>query len=136
MKRELSCFIKSMPPSLVRDDCLQEAVIYWTRFIIASHCILRTLKLERWRSHRASIELRLQPAEAMNTRLIWAMLAFASLAALAGYTLGDASFIVGQRRVEMRVAVWILLGGFALKTLIAWGRYRAEASDDSEKHSD
>jgi len=72
----------------------------------------------------------------MNTRLIWAMLAFAILAALAGYTLGDASFIVGQRRVEMRVAVWILLGGFALKTLIAWGRYRAEASDDSEKHSD
>ena len=72
----------------------------------------------------------------MNTRLIWAMLAFAILAALAGYTLGDASFIVGQRRVEMRVAVWILLGGFALKTLIAWGRYRAEASDASEKHSD
>ena len=45
-----------------------------------------------------------------------------------GYTLGDASFVVGSSRGEMRVAVWILLGGFALKTLIAWGKYRAEAS--------
>jgi hypothetical protein len=67
----------------------------------------------------------------MNRKLIWAMLAFAVLAAMAGYTLGDASFIIGQRRVEMRVAVWILLGGFALKTLIAWGRYRVEAADES-----
>jgi hypothetical protein len=73
----------------------------------------------------------------MTTRLICAMAAFAALAALAGYTLGDASFVVGQSRVEMRVAVWILLGGFALKTLIAWGKYRAEAAEqDSEKHSD
>jgi len=69
----------------------------------------------------------------MTTRLIWAMLAFAVLALLAGYTLGDASFVVGQKRVEMRLAVWILLGGFALKTLIAWGRYRAEEADDAER---
>jgi hypothetical protein len=56
---------------------------------------------------------------------------------MAGYTLGDASFVVGQSRVEMRVAVWILLGGFALKTLIAWGKYRAEdAEEDSENHPD
>ena len=68
----------------------------------------------------------------MNRRLIWALLAYALLAALAGYTLGDASFLVGDRRVEMRVAVWIMLGGFALKTLIAWGRYRAEASQDED----
>ena len=69
----------------------------------------------------------------MTAKLIWAMIAFAVLAAMAGWTLGDASFVVGQRRVEMRVAVWILLGGFALKTLIAWGRYRAEAAEDAER---
>jgi len=69
----------------------------------------------------------------MTSRLIWAMIAYAVLAALAGYTLGDASFVVGQSRVEMRLAVWIMLGGFALKTLIAWGRYRAEASEDAER---
>jgi hypothetical protein len=69
-------------------------------------------------------------------RLIWALLAFAALAAMAGYQLGDASFVVGGSRVEMRVAVWIMLGGFALKGLIAWGKYRAEASEDSEKHPD
>ena len=72
----------------------------------------------------------------MNTRLIWAMLAYAVLAALAGWTLGNASVMVGSSRVEMRMAVWILLGGFALKTLIAWGRFRAEESgrgpDDPE----
>jgi hypothetical protein len=67
----------------------------------------------------------------MTTRLIWAMLTFAVLALMAGYTLGDASFVVGQSRVEMRLAVWILLGGFALKTLIAWGRFRAEDADDA-----
>lgn len=71
----------------------------------------------------------------MTTRLIWAMLAFAVLAAMAGYTLGDASFVVGQSRVEMRLAVWILLGGFALKTLIAWGRYRSEEAEDSAEAS-
>ncbi len=69
----------------------------------------------------------------MTAKLIWAMIAFAVLGAMAGWTLGDASFVVGQRRVEMRVAVWIMLGGFALKTLIAWGRYRAEAADDAER---
>ena len=62
----------------------------------------------------------------MTKRLILAMLAYAALAALAGWTLGDAAVVVGSSRVEMRLAVWILLGGLALKTLIAWGKYRAE----------
>jgi len=68
----------------------------------------------------------------MNRRLAWALLAYAVLAAMAGYTLGDAAFVLGDRRVEMRLAVWILLGGFALKTLIGWGRYRAEAAEESD----
>ena len=69
-----------------------------------------------------------------NKKLILAMAAYAVLAAMSSWTLGDAAFTVGDGgRVEMRVAVWILLGGFALKTLIAWGRYRAEAADDAER---
>ena len=69
----------------------------------------------------------------MNIKLLWAMLAYAVLALLAGYTLGDTSVVVGNGRVELRVAVWIMLGGFALKTLIAWGRFRAEASEESDR---
>ena len=72
----------------------------------------------------------------MTRRLILALAAFAALAALAGYQLGDASFVVGQSRVEMRVAVWILLGGFALKSIIAWDKYRAEAADDTSQNSE
>jgi hypothetical protein len=65
----------------------------------------------------------------MTNKLIAALAAFALLALSASYTLGDASIVIGQNRVELRVAVWILLGGFALKTLIAWGRFRAEDRD-------
>jgi hypothetical protein len=72
----------------------------------------------------------------MNTRLICAMAAYAVLALMAGWTLGDAAVMVGQSSVELRVAVWILLGGFALKTLIAWGRYRAEAREDAGRAGD
>jgi hypothetical protein len=60
----------------------------------------------------------------MNRKLILAMAAFAVLAVSANYTLGDASVVVGQSRVELRVAVWIRLGGFALKTLIASGHFK------------
>ncbi len=45
----------------------------------------------------------------MTTRLYWAMGAYAVLALLASFTL-DGVF---------RIAVWILLGGLAVKTLIA-----------------
>ena len=53
----------------------------------------------------------------MTRRFIWAMLAYAVLAGLAGWTLDDAVVRVGDRTVELRVAVWILLGGLALKTM-------------------
>jgi hypothetical protein len=68
----------------------------------------------------------------MTRRLIWAMLAYAVLAALSGWTLDDAVVRVGDRTVELRVAVWILLGGLALKTLIAYGKFRSEESEDHE----
>ena len=46
----------------------------------------------------------------MQTRFYRAMAAYAAIAVLAGFTL-DGKF---------RLAVWILLGGFAFKTLIAY----------------
>ncbi len=46
----------------------------------------------------------------MLKRLYWAMAAYAVLAVMAGLTL-DGKF---------RLAVWIFLGGLALKTLIAY----------------
>ena len=45
----------------------------------------------------------------MNTRFLWAMGAYAVLALLAALTLDG----------MMRYAVWILLGGLAVKTYIA-----------------
>jgi hypothetical protein len=72
----------------------------------------------------------------MKTRLIAALAAYAILGALAGWTLGDAALPVGSGSVKLRDAVWILLGGFALKTLIAYGRYRAEESDGKDSDSD
>jgi len=68
----------------------------------------------------------------MTRRLIWSMVAYAILAAMAGWTLGDAVVRVGDRTVELRVAVWVLLGGLALKTLIAYGKFRAEESEDRD----
>ena len=45
----------------------------------------------------------------MRTRLLWAMGSYAVLALLAAFTLDGV----------MRNAVWILVGGLAVKTLIA-----------------
>jgi hypothetical protein len=46
----------------------------------------------------------------MFTRFLWAMGTYAVLALLAAFTLDG----------KMRIAVWIFLGGLALKTLIAF----------------
>jgi hypothetical protein len=46
----------------------------------------------------------------MFTRFLWAMGTYAVLALLAALTLDG----------KMRIAVWIFLGGLALKTLIAF----------------
>jgi hypothetical protein len=46
----------------------------------------------------------------MNTRLIWAMGSYAVLALLAAFTLDG----------TLRYAVWILMGGLAIKTYVAY----------------
>jgi hypothetical protein len=46
----------------------------------------------------------------MNTRFIWAMGSYAVLALLAAFTLDG----------TLRYAVWILMGGLAVKTYIAY----------------
>ena len=46
----------------------------------------------------------------MRTRLLWAMGSYAVLALLAAFTLDGV----------MRTAVWILVGGLAVKTVIAY----------------
>ena len=45
----------------------------------------------------------------MNRRFLYAMLTYAVLAILAGFTLNGI----------IRIATWVLLGGFALKTYLA-----------------
>ena len=67
--------------------------------------------------------------------MIGALVAYAILAALAGLTLGDAVVGIGSRTVSLRDAVWILLGGFALKTLIAYGKFRSEEAADPHSES-
>lgn len=56
----------------------------------------------------------------MHKRLSFALGCYAILALLAWFTLGEAGVYVGGRLVLLRTAVWIFLGGLALKTLIAY----------------
>jgi hypothetical protein len=62
----------------------------------------------------------------MKRKLIAALAAYALLAALAAFTLDDAVVRIGSHTASLRDAVWIMLGGFALKTLIAYARFRSE----------
>ncbi|MFN7994838.1 MAG: hypothetical protein U0Q18_14620 [Bryobacteraceae bacterium] len=55
----------------------------------------------------------------MHKRLSFALGCYAILGLLAWLTLGEAGIYVGGRLVLLRTAVWIFLGGLALKTLIA-----------------
>ena len=53
-------------------------------------------------------------------RKFWIALAmYAVLAALSWFTLGEGSIFVGGRPVELRLLPLVVLGGFALRTLIA-----------------
>jgi len=48
-----------------------------------------------------------------------ALLMYAVLAALSWFTLGEGRILVGSRTVEIRVIPLLVLGGFALRTVIA-----------------
>ena len=54
-----------------------------------------------------------------NQKLIFALALYGLLALLAGFT-------ISQR--EMKLAVWVLMGGLALKTLVASQQLRAQHS--------
>ena len=55
----------------------------------------------------------------MHKRLSFALSCYAVLALLAWFTLGSAGVFVNGRFVQLRVAVFIFLGGLTVKTLIA-----------------
>jgi hypothetical protein len=61
----------------------------------------------------------------MKKRLIWALVAYAILATLAGLTLDG----------KMRYMIWIFLGGLALRTLVAYGKYQSEEAEDPTSES-
>jgi hypothetical protein len=48
-----------------------------------------------------------------------ALLLYAVLAALSWFTLGEGKILVGSRAVEVRVIPLLVLGGLALRTVIA-----------------
>ena len=50
----------------------------------------------------------------MNAKFVIAMTTYAAMSALASFTLDG----------KLRIAVWILMGGLALKTLIAYYAHR------------
>jgi hypothetical protein len=52
-----------------------------------------------------------------------ALLLYVVLAALSWFTLGEGKILVGSRTVELKVIPLLVLGGFALRTMIA---HRAE----------
>ena len=54
----------------------------------------------------------------MPGRFYAAMAVYAALAIIAGLDLGHASFQVNGRAVELRLVVWIVLAGFALRTWV------------------
>jgi len=56
----------------------------------------------------------------MHKRLPFALACYAVLALLAWFTLGDAGVYVNGRFVQLRVGVFIILGGLTLKTWIAY----------------
>ena len=59
-------------------------------------------------------------AEADLDRKFWAALAmFAVLAALAWLTMGDGSVLVFGRTVELRLVPLVIIGGLALRTVLA-----------------
>jgi hypothetical protein len=62
------------------------------------------------------------PKEASSglERKFWlSLLLYAVLAVLSWFTLGEGKILVGNRAVELKVIPLLVLGGFALRTVIA-----------------
>jgi hypothetical protein len=58
--------------------------------------------------------------QAKFRKLLWAMAAFAALGLMAFATLGDAVVPTPLGSLRLVYAVWVALGGFAMKTWIAY----------------
>jgi hypothetical protein len=62
----------------------------------------------------------LQSASSDLDRKYWtAMVLYGILAALAWFTLGEGKVLIGNRLVDVRFFPLVVLGGFALKTVLA-----------------
>ena len=71
-------------------------------------------------SERAELQGRNQGLNSdLDRRFYTALVAYAVLGALAWFTLGEGSVLVGGRPVEIRMLPLLVLGGFALRTLLA-----------------
>jgi len=91
-------------------------------------------------SHSAGVKSRevgpKQDADLMlDRRFYTALCCYAGLGALAWFTLGEGSVFVGGRPVELRMLPLVVLGGFALRTVVARQaekiRREAKKGDDS-----
>ncbi len=67
----------------------------------------------------------------LSRRLPVALLLYAVLAALAWFTLGDGSIIVLGRPVELRLVPLIIIGGMALRTVLALKADKIRRSGDA-----
>jgi len=72
-----------------------------------------------------------RPGSEMERRFPIALALYAVLAALAWFTLGEGRIFVGGRAVELRMVPLVILGGFALRTVL--GLYAERIRRGGEK---
>ena len=65
-------------------------------------------------------------------RKFWMALGlFAVLAVLAWFTIGDGTFDVDGKPVQVRLVPLVILGGLALRTILAWRAEKIRKQNDS-----